>query len=370
MLIDMFSPSLPTSLKSKKALFTGAGVAFLGFTTLSAISLKQVLYHRPDLIPMASLLYTPLQPTEPKQVGVVYNPSKTRAQPALHLIFRALSEAGWPPANLYETTIEDPGVSMAEQAVEEGAELVLVVGGDGTVSAVAAAMRETEIPMGIVPMGTGNLLARNLGYNVHDISACVNTALFGKERLVDTVRLNTDFVDGSHDQRDFLVMGGAGFDALIMTDTNPRLKSSLGGLAYFIAASKHLVARRRRVRISIDGGKAFTRKMRGVLIANCGEIQGGINLASTTTASDGQLEVIVLTPRSLWGWLMLAGRIATRNYGGRTPVIDHILGAEVSVDFLKHPQPVEVDGDILGEAQRVHAVVHPSVLRVNVYGRD
>jgi diacylglycerol kinase family enzyme len=47
-----------------------------------------------------------------------------------------------------------------------------------------------------------------------------------------------------------------------------------------------------------------------------------------------------------------------------------MLGAEVSVDFLKHPQPVEVDGDILGEAQRVHAVVHPSVLRVNVYGRD
>ncbi|QRZ61731.1 diacylglycerol kinase family protein [Rothia sp. ZJ932] len=359
--------TLAEKLLAKRTLITGAGLAFLGFTALSAISLRTVLYHRPDLLPVHSFTYRPLTPTAAQRVGIVYNPSKARAQPALQVIYRALSEAGWQPAKMYETTVEDGGISIARQAVDEGAEIVLVVGGDGTVGAVAAALRDTDIPMGIVPMGTGNLLARNLGLDVHDIPACVNIALFGSERPVDMVRLNTVFSDGSRGRRDFLVMGGAGFDALVMTDTDPDLKSKFGSIAYFVAAGKHLLARRKRVRITIDGQKSFGRKMRGVLIANCGEIQGGINLASTTTASDGKLEVIVLSPRTLLGWLNLVIRIATRQFGGRTPVLEHIVGEEVHLDFLKDPQPVEVDGDIVGEAASLHATVHPKVLNVKVY---
>lgn len=363
----MGSSSFTRKMPSKRTLIVCASGAFLGFTTLSAISLRSVLYHRPDLLQLHSLSYRPLPATAAKQVGIVYNPSKARTQPALLIIFLALSEAGWPPAKLYETTIEDAGVAMAHQALEEGAELVLAVGGDGTVSAVAAALRETNIPLGIIPMGTGNLLARNLSLDVRDATACVNTALFGSPRDIDMVRLNTAFTDGSQDERDFLVMGGAGFDALIMTDTNPRLKSKLGSAAYVLAAAKHLLARRHRVRISIDGEKPFARRMRGILVANCGEIQGGIHLASTTTASDGKLEVIILSPRSLLGWMRLSVRIMMRKYGGRAPVIEHIVGERVHVDFLRHPQPVEIDGDILGEASSIDAQVHPGVLKVQVY---
>lgn len=363
----MLLTSAVHKLPPKRTLIVGSGLAFLGFTTLSAISLRTVLYHRPDLLPVPSLMYRPLPATEAKHVGIVYNPSKTRAQPALQIIFLALSDAGWPPARLYETTLEDGGVSMTRQAINEGAELVLAVGGDGTVSSVAASLRDTDIPMGIIPMGTGNLLARNLGLDVYDVPACVNTALFGVPRNIDTVRLNTVFTDGTHDERDFLVMGGAGFDALIMTDTNPRLKSRIGSVAYFLAAAKHLVARRHRARITIDNSKPFTRKIRGILIANCGEIQGGLNLASTTTASDGKLEAIILSPRTLIGWMQLSLRIAARRYGGRTPVLQHLVGERVRVDFLKHPQPVEIDGDILGEAQSLDAQVHRGVLKVQVY---
>ena len=349
------------SKKMTAALLSGASLAAL---TASAVSLRQVYYRRPDLFPSQRPWMNLPEPGSPLKVGIVYNPSKERAQAALNIVYRTLSEAGWEPAKLYETKVDDPGFSMAQQAVKEGAELVLAVGGDGTVREVASALKGSDIPLGIVPMGTGNLLARNMGYEVWDTSSCVHFALFGQEHTIDMIHLVSKLTNGKTDQRDFLVMGGAGFDAQIMTDTDPKLKSMIGGAAYFLAAGKHLLARRSPVLITIDDGPTFGRKMRGVLIANCGEIQGGINIASQTSAKDGQLEVIILAPRTLLSWAALSLRIMTRRYRS-TPILDHKMGSRVKMDFLKHPQPIEVDGDIIGEAKELEAEVLPKVLRVH-----
>lgn len=353
----MKSPSKKTT-----ALVTG-GVLGLSFAA-SAVSLRRIYYRRPDLFPDQRPWVSLPAPGAAKKVGIVYNPSKERAQAALNIVYRSLAKAGWEPAKLYETEVDDPGFSMAQQAVQDGAKLVLAVGGDGTVREVASALKDTGVPMGIVPMGTGNLLARNLGYDVWDTNACVQFALFGKSSTIDMIHLVTELVDGDTDERNFLVMGGAGFDAQIMTDTDPKLKSTIGGAAYFVAAAKHLVALRRPVQITIDDQPTFGRKMRAVLIANCGEIQGGINIASKTTARDGQLEVIIIAPRTLLAWGALSLSIMTRRYK-IAPILDHKLGKKVKLNFLKHPQPVEVDGDIIGEAKTLSAEILPQVLQVH-----
>lgn len=351
-------------LPSKKATACILGGIALSSLTASALSLRQLYRRRPDLFPTERPWAVLPSPGEPKRVAVVYNPSKERAQAALNLIYRALSEAGWEPATMYETDIADPGFSMAKQALEDGAELVVAVGGDGTVREVASALKNTGVPLGIVPMGTGNLLARNLNFLVWDTASCVRFALFGQGQLIDMIHLETRLTSGVLDERDFLVMGGAGFDAQVMTDTDPRLKSTIGGAAYFVAAAKHLVERRHLVKITVNNRLVFHRRIRSVLVANCGEIQGGLNIASKTLANDGNLEVIVIAPRTLLSWVALCVQVITRRYRS-TPVLEHVLGQRVTVDFLKSPQPVEVDGDIIGEAEQIQATVLPQVLVVN-----
>ena len=124
---------------------------------------------------------------------------------------------------------------MSEKAVRAGVELVLSAGGDGTVRAVVAGLAGSGIPLGIVRLGTGNLLARNLGLPL-DTSAALNVACGRHTRQIDTVLLH---VDGGGPQR-FAVMAGTGLDAAIMDDTDDRLKSSIGPAAYFLSGGGRL----------------------------------------------------------------------------------------------------------------------------------
>src|SRR5690606_6531292 len=114
----------------------------------------------------------------------------------------------------YATRIDDPGTSMAHAAIEDGVDMVLVAGGDGTVRIVCTELARTGVAAGIVPLGTGNLLARNLGIPLHRGDA-INVALEGQDRAIDIVRLTTD-VEGEK-ETSFMVMAGLGLDAAIMT---------------------------------------------------------------------------------------------------------------------------------------------------------
>ena len=104
-------------------------------------------------------------------------------------------------------------------------------------------------------------------------------------------------------------MSGAGFDALVMNDTNEDIKAKFGWVAYVQSGMKHMLGRSHPVRISVDGGEPRTLPMRSVLIANCGRLQGGIRLADMTDVNDGNLEVIVASPRDLVEWGLLMARV-------------------------------------------------------------
>jgi diacylglycerol kinase family enzyme len=159
-------------------------------------------------------------------VAAVLNPAKVEDLAALK---KAITdrcrneEPAW-----YETTEADTGAGQAQAAVTAGARLVLVCGGDGTVAACAGVLAGTGVAMAVVPVGTGNLLARNLDIPL-ELADALDVAFGTAERVIDVLE--------AAEQR-FVVMAGLGFDAALIRDTDDDLKERLGWLAYVGGAAR------------------------------------------------------------------------------------------------------------------------------------
>ncbi len=212
------------------------------------------------------------------RVWVVVNPTK----PADFSSFKEQVEAavvattGSPPVWI-ETTVEDPGTGQAIRALRFDPKVVVAAGGDGTVRAVSAGMAHSGVPMALLPMGTGNLLARNLGIPL-ELDAALVTALSPVSRRMDLAWLSAGSVSEASrlpaegdllrrvgaqgvrqlpagvseprsDEYAFTVIAGVGFDGQTMADTDPSLKQKIGWSAYVVAATKSL--RRERMRASV-----------------------------------------------------------------------------------------------------------------------
>ena len=190
-------------------------------------------------------------PSEERRLAVVLNPAKVDDPGQFVAMLEEMAtESGWSKISWYQTTVEDPGVGQAHAAAVAGADLVIVCGGDGTVRTVCEELAGTGIPVGIVPAGTGNLLARNLALPLY-LRAAVDIALNGQDRAIDLVRVSGDKMDDST----FLVMAGMGFDAAIMEGVSDNIKARVGWLAYVLSALKSLMFPAVRIEISLDGDR-------------------------------------------------------------------------------------------------------------------
>ena len=210
-----------------------------------------------------------------RNLAVVANPSKLEDVGEFRRIVTSMAtEAGWSPPSWHYTTVEDPGTGMAEAAAVAGADLVLVCGGDGTVREVCAELAGTGIPIGIIPAGTGNLLARNLDIPLY-LRAAIDIALTGQDRAIDMVRVSGDGIaEGTH----FMVMAGMGFDAAIMEGVNEEIKAKVGWIAYVLSALKSLMFPAVRAEISVDGAEFTTHRARTIVVGNVGFLQAGLPL--------------------------------------------------------------------------------------------
>jgi len=265
-------------------------------------------------------------------------------------------EAGWQDPSWHLTTPEDSGTGQAEEASVAGADLVIVCGGDGTVREVAAELAGTGIPVGIVPAGTGNLLARNLDIPLY-IRAAIDIALTGQDRAIDMVEVSGDKMEDAT----FLVMAGMGFDAAIMEGVNEDIKAKVGWLAYVWSALKSLMFPAIRVEISMDGGEFTKHRARTIVVGNVGFLQGGMPLIPDAAIDDGQLDVVLLYPRRFLSWLPLAARVLTKNK--RTDeLITRMTGREVVVR-ASADAPRQLDGDLIAPGKELRATcVHGRVL--------
>jgi diacylglycerol kinase (ATP) len=300
-----------------------------------------------------------------QKVAVVMNPIKARSDEARVMIRASCAAAGWEPPRFFDTTVEDPGFAQARAAVQEGADVVLVGGGDGTVRVVAEVLAGTDIAMGLIPLGTGNLLARNVHLDLNDLGDCVQTALFGHQRFIDTARMRVENSrTGESAEHTFLVIAGMGMDAEVVGDTYDGLKKAVGWLAYTEAGVRHLPGRRKKVSIALDDQPEQSRKIRSVLFANCGLVPGGIDFIPQAMIDDGMLDVVVMSPRSAIGWLAMYWKIVLK-HKRNLPVMTYYRSGRISIR-CSEPMPTQVDGDPSGSATQVTVQVAPGSLLVRV----
>jgi len=307
------------------------------------------------------------KPKAPRRVAaIIVNPTKfdnidaVRAQ-----VTKGCLAGGWAEPLWVETTAQDPGTGQARQAVLDGATLICPLGGDGTVRAVATALVGTETPLGLLPGGTANLLARNLSLPI-DLDEALKVALTGQNKRIDVGRLTVTYAgerEGT-EKHIFLIMAGIGFDAAIMADAPERLKKTVGPLAYTFSGAKNLRGPQFKVRVKIDDEAEFSRRTRSVVIGNCGKITGGLVLLPQAQVDDGWLDAVLLSPVGLVGWVAVAGRIVSRKRKGHKRVDHHRLKS-VTVR-CEHPEAVQIDGDTVGRARALSVTVDPLALVVRV----
>ncbi len=302
-----------------------------------------------------------------KRAGIIVNPTKFTDLDAVRArVTTTCLAQGWGEPIWLETTIADPGTGQARQAVEEGAAVVCPLGGDGTVRAVATALLGTETPLGPLPGGTGNLLARNLDLPFDSIEKALVVALTGQNVRIDVGRLSVD-PSGQHavpDEHIFLVMAGVGLDAAIMAGAPERLKARVGSAAYVVSGFQNFLGPQFKVRMKVDGEGEFSRRTRTVVVGNCGKLFGGLVLMPGARLDDGVLDSVVLSPRGVVGWSAVAGHVVTRQRRGH-PLIDRHAGQEIRID-VDQPQEVQLDGDTVGTARSMTARVDHLALVVRV----
>ena len=257
---------------------------------------------------------------------------------------------------------------MTRESFSVGVRLVVAAGGDGTVRTVAEQLAGTDVALGVMPLGTGNLLARNLDLPINDIEECLRIALTGRQRRIDTVDVRLTHEDGARTRQTFTVIGGAGYDADIMGDTKDELKDMAGWLAYSEAGMRHLRGRRHEVSITLDGGAVQRFKVRSVMVANCGMLTGGMELLPEAKLDDGLLDVLVLSPRHALDWVRIAAKTLTRHRAS-IPVMHTEQAQRVQVRFAE-PMSSQLDGDATGDITALDARIQPDSLVVMLGDED
>ena len=284
-------------------------------------------------------------------ITVIYNPASGSATGVdeLRKAFAPHEEhhqIRWSP-----TTEDDPGPGQAREAAERGCDTVIACGGDGTVRAVAEALAGGSVALGVVPLGTGNLLAGNLGIPVGLDAVPIAVSS-------ETTRLDLGVVNGEK----FAVMAGVGFDAAMIRDADSKVKSRFGSVAYMISGAKNLPAQIVRASVKVDGENVWSGRTAMVLVGNCGAVTGGLEVFPDASPTDGVLDVAVLTAEKAGDWAKLLWRLL-RHQEQPPELVQRFRGTEIDVE-LDEPTPYELDGEDRDDARKLSFSIEPAALEV------
>lgn len=312
------------------------------------------------------------------QYAFIVNPSKPQAEARRLHIQRFCEAKGLNRIRFYDTQLDKDGRVCALEALEDGADVVIAVGGDGTVRTVASALSGTGHALGIIPIGTGNLFARNMGIPVDDIDAALTVATSHGSRLVDVGRLTLLDDENADHGHAFLIIAGIGFDAVMIDDTDPELKKNISWLAYFVSGVKNLFAPKYKGDVTITSANGSTHTTHGLtfrtfMAGNCGQIPV-FSLMPDAVYDDGILDYeIIDTSGGLIGWANLFGDVLHQTITGKAQqspfstnsTVDQIQGVSAEIK-LEKPVLAQVDGDMLPETQHIRFSVERKSLCVRV----
>ena len=202
---------------------------------------------------------------------------------------------------------------QVKRVLDDGAELLFVWGGDGIVQRSVDAMAGAKTPLAILPAGTANLLATNLGIP-QDIERAVGIGLRGERRSLDVGRFNGER---------FAVMAGAGFDAAMIEQADGKLKDRLGRVAYVWTGSQNLRAKPFKAKIDVDGVPWYAGDASCILFGNVGQLFGGVEVFGDARPDDGRLEVGVVNADGVTDWMRTTRTDRGRASGAVAARSDH-----------------------------------------------
>jgi YegS/Rv2252/BmrU family lipid kinase len=273
---------------------------------------------------------------------VITNPVAARSKPrTLETSLAVLRRGGW-QLEVVETTGPTDPRWFAEQALVEGYDRIVVHGGDGTLIQAAAAMVGSEVPMGLLPAGTGNVLAGNLGIP-RSARAAAEVVLRGRPRRIDLGRL-----DRLHGDAYFSVAAGTGADAAVMGETTTAMKRTWGVAAYVATAVRVLPSiRSSRHLVTVDG-EVMELEASMVLVANCRmAIPPVVPLGPDIELDDGLLNVVAVRADGLADGLRAVWQVMRNPERKDERLIRYAAGRVVTVS-TDAPALVELDGDVDG----------------------
>ena len=230
--------------------------------------------------------------------------------------------------------------ALVRDRLAKGVDLVIAAGGDGTVSTVADALAGSGTPLGIIPMGTANVLARELNIPLELEAACRLLVSEHDVTTIDAMR-----VDGRH----YVTQLGVGLDAMMIRDTSTEQKRRFGKAAYLWTAIRGLAGMQpRRFVLEVDGKTVRTHASQ-VILANVGMLgQPPFRYGPNIRLDDGKLDVCVSKARHIFHYIGMFWHVITSRHKA-DPNVRYFL-AERSVSIApKHPLPVQADGEIIGE---------------------
>jgi diacylglycerol kinase (ATP) len=288
-----------------------------------------------------------------ERIAVVAHREKTLGE-GLPELRRKLATNGIDEPLWFEVSKSKQAPKRVHQAIEAGAEVVLVWGGDGMVQRSVDASVGSPVTLAILPAGTANLLAANLGI-LQDMDQALDVALHGRDRTLDVGTVN-----GEH----FAVMSGLGFDAEMIDAADGAAKQKLGRLAYVRTGVEAMRADPVKVRIKVDGTPWFKGAATCVLVGNVGTATGGLTVFNDAEPDDGVLDVGVVTAEGTGQWLRVLGR-AARQQVDRSPFVHTTRATKVTVR-MSSPRLYELDGGSRSKQKRLRFRVKPHAINVRV----
>jgi diacylglycerol kinase (ATP) len=249
--------------------------------------------------------------------------------------------------DLVETTAGGDAERLAREAVRLGYKTVVAAGGDGTLAEVITGLAKSDIPLGIIPQGTANLVASNLSIP-GDIERAVDVVVTGKPIPMDVGQLDNG--------RYFALIAGAGWDAEVMQAATRQLKDRLGFGAYLLAALRTVVTPPSALFQITADGQSFEVRAATVLIANVGQVFHALlpmefRIAPATSVSDGMLDICIFAPRNLPDVATVLWKVASRRYVGDQRMI-YLKAKQIRIE-ADPPVVAQVDGDPAGETPLV-----------------
>jgi diacylglycerol kinase family enzyme len=272
-------------------------------------------------------------------------------------------------------------LKATKKAIAAGANHIIVAGGDGTLRGCVQAVFEEEatVSLGLVPIGTGNILARNLKLPINNLEKCIKRSVSGDTYEIDLGVAKAINQHGELTKFYFTGIAGIGMDARIMQRTLPELKRRVGWIAYLEGGLRSLPMKFEKFEVMVDDLSPRTLKSYSILIGNAGWLPGQISMMPDARLDDGKLDVAAIGPRKIWNWVDFFARVTWQNKVVRPlalgrkwmdltanlKTIENLGGSRIRVK-PHHLSPLQLDGDVIGEVLEVDFSLKHKVLRIRL----